>query len=316
MNATHRPRGLSDIAPELHRILNAGGIPVGRSPADIRCETQWVTMRDGVRLATDIYRPPIEAGPVIAVRTPYGRAQVKFVHAFLAFAERGYIVIAQDCRGTGESEPDVWDYYVYEREDSFDLVSWITQQKWFDGFLGGCGSSYLAQMQWCMALHPGMITIAPEVGGLGIVGHPVRHYMFSNAYSRSVGKGTGKVHISYQDLEREMLAETLAGGYFNDPIQSPVPQELLDYCPAIRTMGPERRTRWIWEHYSSLTPARRRDLLRIAANTNEITATTIDSLTSVFGHQVAHDAHALPYAKQSDLASSVHAIPLLITGWY
>jgi len=65
----------------------------------------------------------------------------------------GYAVVSQDCRGTGGSEPETWDYYVYEREDSFDLVEWVTQQSWFDGFIGGCGGSYAATTQWCASHH-------------------------------------------------------------------------------------------------------------------------------------------------------------------
>src|ERR1700730_9026766 len=110
---------LVDTAPNLERILSRGAdaltIPTA---SQIRRETVWVTMRDGVRLATDLYLPDVRPAPAIAVRTPYGRDGMK--ETFIAFAQRGYVVAAQDCRGTGDSEPDNWDYYVYEREDSFD----------------------------------------------------------------------------------------------------------------------------------------------------------------------------------------------------
>src|SRR5712671_3464696 len=126
----HRgPQALADGAPELQQILTRPFEAPGRfARLDIRRVTVWVTMRDGVRLATDLYLPPDAPSPAIAVRTPYGRANPKLVEPFIAQAQHGYIIVAQDCRGTGDSEPDSWDYYVYEREDSFDLVEWVTRQ--------------------------------------------------------------------------------------------------------------------------------------------------------------------------------------------
>jgi uncharacterized protein len=86
-------------------------------------------------------------------------------------------------------EPDSWDYYMYEPEDGYDLVEWVSQQDWFDGFLGSRGGSYVGQTQWHMAMHPRMSTIVPEVSGLGVAVNTVHLHMFANAYARSVGKG-------------------------------------------------------------------------------------------------------------------------------
>jgi uncharacterized protein len=51
------------------------------------------------------------------------------------------VVISQDCRGTGDSELDSWDYYMSGPDDSYDLVEWGSKQAWFDGFLGAFGGS-------------------------------------------------------------------------------------------------------------------------------------------------------------------------------
>src|SRR5215813_10086944 len=69
------PQPLADVAPNLAAVL-AGARPAGRvwAPAQISRETVLVPMRDGIRLATDVYRPPVSTAPAIAVRTPYGRA--------------------------------------------------------------------------------------------------------------------------------------------------------------------------------------------------------------------------------------------------
>lgn len=311
------PQRLADIAPELEIILQPGtGAAALYSVAQIRRETVRVTMRDGVRLATDVYLPPTCPAPAIAIRTPYGRSRVKEAGAFLSFARRGYVVISQDVRGTGDSEPESWDYYVHEREDSFDFVEWIVKQAWFGGFLGACGGSYVGQMQWCMALHPRMSAIAPEVSGLGTSFRTTRKYMMLNAYARSVGKGADKVPVPYQDLERQMLEETLAGGYFNEPLHKPFSEDLLQHYPRLRTLPPLQAKRWLWEHYCSLGPAQRAQLIKWAVGGSTITAASVEALPAVFGYQISHDAHTIPHTQPSQLCRSLRAPTLLITGWY
>jgi predicted acyl esterase len=72
-----------------------------------------VPMRDGIRLATDVYLPAPAADrsalrwPVILERTPYGKSQAGTRHASVEvanwFASRGYVVVFQDCRGRGRA---------------------------------------------------------------------------------------------------------------------------------------------------------------------------------------------------------------------
>src|SRR5262249_40680723 len=161
---------LSDVAPELAHVLARPAFltPPRFDASAISVETVMVTMRDGVRLATDVWLPPVLPAPAIASRTPYERANDDNVGTFLGLARRGYAIVSQDCRATGASEPDSWDYYVYESEDGYDLVDWMSRQDWFGGFIGACGGSYVGQTQWQMAMHPVMSTIVPEVSGLGV----------------------------------------------------------------------------------------------------------------------------------------------------
>jgi len=144
-----------------------------------------VPMRDGVRLATDIYLPA-EAGralagpfPVILERTPYdktapsrsersvadpvplGRAEVA---AF--FAARGYAFVYQDCRGTHGSEGR-FTKYLSEGEDGFDTIAWIAAQPWCGGKVGTMGLSYAAHTQVaaaCLA-PPSLAAMFVDSGG-------------------------------------------------------------------------------------------------------------------------------------------------------
>jgi predicted acyl esterase len=306
---------LRDLAPELDLILTRGSdAPVAFEACDIHLETTWVRMRDGIRLATDLYLPPRPSAPTIAVRTPYGRSSR--AETFVAFAQRGYVVISQDCRGTGDSESDTWDYFIYEPEDGIDLIEWVIRQKWFDGFLGACGGSYLAATQWCMGVHPRMSTIVPEVGGLEITFNTTRYYMFLNAYARSVGKGAGKVSVHYSDMERRMADETMSGGYFNEPMCTPLSKPLLSRYPHLRKLSQLDGKRWLWKHCSSLGPARRAELIKLALGVTDFTFVDMQSLYVGFGRKIAYGAHSIPCVEPYELVRSLRAPALLITGWY
>ena len=66
--------------------------------AEIKVETVMVSMRDGVQLATDIYRDDAtNAAPVVLMRTPYNKDRAK--GAAQQFAAAGYVAVVQDCRG-------------------------------------------------------------------------------------------------------------------------------------------------------------------------------------------------------------------------
>lgn len=307
------PRRLAEIAPDLKRLLESQShTPVQYEAAVIRREMVFVAMRDGIRLATDLYLPAELPAPAIAVRTPYGRAQL--AEYVIPFAQRGYVVIAQDVRGTGDSEPDTWDTYMYEGEDGIDLVEWVTQQPWFDGFLGSFGGSYVGSTQWGMSMHPRMSAIAPEVAGLG-VSHDAtpNFYMLVNAFSRSVGKGADKIPIPLGEMERQMLQETLAGGYYNEPLELPLRDAVLEQYPNLRSLSPTERKRWLWEHYRTSAPAQRVELIKLATGESSIT------FGSALGAAFSPEAGGLlrfPSEGIVELARSLHAPALIITGWY
>jgi uncharacterized protein len=307
---------LAEVAPELAAVLAGQRAARLTWPAEaISRETARVAMRDGIRLATDVYRPPSSRAPAIAVRTPYGRRAMTAMLMILARA--GYAVIAQDCRGTGDSEPDQWDFYVYEREDSLDFVRWVTGQQWFGGYLGGLGGSYLGGTQWCMSLHPRMTAIAPEVAGLGLATRSgVRFHMFANAYARTVGKGADKVAVDMYEMERGMLGETLATGYFNEPLLPAPRAELLARYQRLASMKPGEGRRWLWEHYCRAGSAERASIIRLALGVDDITITEVERLDSVFPHAVHNDAHLLPAASAAELCAAVRAPAFMITGWY
>lgn len=114
-----------------------------------------VPMRDGVKLATDIYRPA-QAGeptreklPVILTRTPYNKNGAKTMGEY--FSQNGYVFVAQDTRGRYASE-GVWHMLSDDGPDGVDCAKWIGQQSWSDGKIGMIGTSYVGGTQHAMAL--------------------------------------------------------------------------------------------------------------------------------------------------------------------
>jgi predicted acyl esterase len=316
---TTRTLLLAEVSPELERSLTQGTLPPPQFGASaVKCESVWVTMRDGNRLATDLYLPPVRPAPVIAMRTPYGRDLEEFgyVASLLSLARRGYVVVSQDCRGTGGSEPDTWDYYMFESEDGYDLIDWIIKQDWYGGFIGSLGRSYVGQTQWCMATHPDMSTIVPAVSGLGIAVNTAHLYMFINAYSHSVGKGEDKIAVPLTEMERLFEKETIAGGYFNEPLHRPFSKALLVRFPELRDLRSSEGKRWLWEQYCGMPCAQRAEFVKEALGVKFVTSADVESLSAIFGHQISHDRHTIPHASPSDLCKLINAPPLLLTGWY
>jgi len=114
----------------LHRVRTRLGTPV--------------PMRDGVRLATDVYLPDAPGPfPVILIRTPYSTNTDYNVQDGIFFAQRGYAVVIQDVRGRFDSEGE-WAPFVHEAEDGYDAQEWCGTQPWSTGRVGTSGGSYLA----------------------------------------------------------------------------------------------------------------------------------------------------------------------------
>ncbi len=129
-----------------------------------------VPMRDGVRLATDIYFPAQggkrRAGrfPVVLERTPYGKQghpqQPLTWPQF--FASHGYVGVIQDTRGRFASE-GVWHMMTDDPVDGFDTAAWIVNQPWSDGAIGTTGTSYPGGTQHARAIAgaPGLRAMVP-----------------------------------------------------------------------------------------------------------------------------------------------------------
>ncbi len=110
-----------------------------------------VPMRDGVRLATDIYLPGETDGlqddyPTLVIRTPYDKSGEKAQEIAEFFVRHDYACVVQDVRGRYESEGEFVPFS-NEAEDGHDCLQWVGTQSWCNGRVGTVGTSYLAQTQ-------------------------------------------------------------------------------------------------------------------------------------------------------------------------
>ncbi len=134
-------------------------------------------MRDGVRLATDIYRPKTDKPvPIIFSRTPYnfnswgdGKQRTRTAEMAYRMVQQGYAYVVQNERGRYYSEGE-WDILGVPLTDGYDAFSWMKDQSWSNGRIGTYGCSSTAEWQMAVAAldHPAHFAMVPQAFGAGV----------------------------------------------------------------------------------------------------------------------------------------------------
>ena len=133
-------------------------LPAAQTRDIVKVHNIRVLMSDGVDLATDRFCPRHgETLPVVLIRSPYGR-DGQFRDLALLFAERGFQVLLQSCRGTGGSGGTLHLLF-QEEQDGADTIDWLGRQPWYSGRLALLGTSYLGNAAWA-AMHAASSRIA------------------------------------------------------------------------------------------------------------------------------------------------------------
>lgn len=158
----------------------AAGIDFHLTPS-VAKTTHMVAMRDGIRLATDVYLPGDGEGPwpVVVYRTPYNKNPDN--NSILT--RHGYVAVSQDVRGKFESEGETQVFLCDgwgDLQDGYDTCAWILAQPWCNGKLGSMGGSArgITQNMLRGAVPPGLICQYVSVGA-------------SNLYTQAVFQGGG-----------------------------------------------------------------------------------------------------------------------------
>ena len=126
--------------------------PENPSPARfaVAMEETWIPMRDGVRLAADLWRPkgatPGDRFPVLLEYLPYRKNEDRGERfsQYAYFVRRGYVVARVDIRGTGSSEGTLipYEYSEIEQRDGEDVIAWLARQPFSTGNVGMFGISW------------------------------------------------------------------------------------------------------------------------------------------------------------------------------
>lgn len=150
-----------------------------------------VALRDGVAIATDVYRPKDTSKkyPAIFVRTPYNfnfwdvRAGApRDMSNELEAVKRGYVFVEMNERGHFFSEGN-YDILGAPLSDGDDAFSWMIEQPWSNGKVGTIGCSSTAEWQLAVAAraHPAYAAMIPQGFGAG-VGRVGPYYEQGNWY--------------------------------------------------------------------------------------------------------------------------------------
>ena len=190
--------GLVLMTPKLWSQATAVQTDVLKQLQEIAVVDQKVMMpmRDGIRLATDIFRPKGDKKvPVIFSKTPYnfnswgdGEQRNGTYQSALEAVKRGYAYVVQNERGRYFSEGD-WDILGPPTTDGYDAVDWLSKQSWCNGKVAPIGCSSTAE--WQMAVvglnHPALTTFIPQSFGAG-VGRVGKFYEQGNWYRGGAGQ--------------------------------------------------------------------------------------------------------------------------------
>jgi predicted acyl esterase len=137
-----------------------------------------IPMKDGVRLATDIYRPKHATAkvPIVFVKTPYNfnfwdvrNGVPADMSTILAAIKRGYAYVGQNERGHFFSEGN-YDILGAPITDGYETIDYLTKQAWSNGKVGTTGCSSTAEWQPAVASlgHPGFAAMNVQGFGAGV----------------------------------------------------------------------------------------------------------------------------------------------------
>jgi predicted acyl esterase len=149
--------------------------------------TVMIPMRDGVKLATDIYMPSGKGSfPVLLMRTPYSKTEGRFDETLRTAVPAGYACVIQDVRGRFASEGKFVTAEgdgTIRGEDGVDTMAWIAGQPWCNGKIGTQGGSSLGMTQLSAAQYNPPNLVSQSIG-------MAPHSWFVGAYRGGVFRET------------------------------------------------------------------------------------------------------------------------------
>jgi hypothetical protein len=127
-----------------------------------------ITMRDGIELSADVYRPnrPGRFGALLE-HIPYRKDDLRAAQdrgQNIHLVSAGFVCVRLDVRGTGSSQGVAQDEYTEaEQLDGVEVVAWMAEQEWCNTRVGSWGKSYggFSCIQLAARRPPALRAIAP-----------------------------------------------------------------------------------------------------------------------------------------------------------
>jgi uncharacterized protein len=184
-----------------------------------------VEMRDGVRIACDVYRPKAPGRyPVLYAVSPYIKDSVDLptmsVYRYRETGDiakwvgLGYVYVHADVRGTGKSEGLFVRFGPAELTDLYDMIEWCGVQPWSTGKVGMIGESYYGIVQWFAAAQnpPHLACVAPYDAS-------------TDLYRNSVYKGG----VYFTGFQNHWYSNSVRNRAFLDYAERPKREDYLSY---------------------------------------------------------------------------------------
>ena len=142
-----------------------------------------IKTRDGASISAIVVRKKgnTEPKPVILQYTIYVRDKGRDILTSKESADKGYVGVIAYTRGKRFSAEPIFPYE-HDGNDAYDVIEWISKQRWCNGSIGMFGGSYNGFTQWAAAkkLHPALKTIVPYVANRPGMGLPMENNIFVN----------------------------------------------------------------------------------------------------------------------------------------
>lgn len=166
-----------------------------KSAYDIQ-DSIMIKTRDGAFISAIVIRKKgnVVPKPVILQHTIYASEGGKDFKSLKEAADKDYVGVMTYSRGKRFSPNEIFPYE-NEANDTYDVIDWISKQKWCNGSVGMYGGSYNGLTQWaaCKKMHPALKTIVPYVANRAGMGLPMENNVFINPnYEWSFYVGSNK----------------------------------------------------------------------------------------------------------------------------
>ncbi len=153
-----------------------------KSAYDIQ-DSVMIKTRDGAFISAIIVRKKeaLIPKPVLFQFTIYVRDKGRDIKSLKEAVDNGYVGVIAYTRGKRFSQSDILPYE-NDGNDAYDIIDWISKQKWCNGSVGMYGGSYNGFTQWaaCKKMHPALKTIVPYVANRPGMGLPMENNVFIN----------------------------------------------------------------------------------------------------------------------------------------